>query len=494
MDKPYAVVCPSCKTRLKIPAGFTGTQVKCPKCSAPFRLARPESTPAAGPAMAAAPSAPQAAPAIKPPSATPRLSGSSSRPSAGADYAAFQDAVGRAHKSGLRFLRWAFLLAILPLAWYTLMGGGPDFEEAAIAFSARLEERLATKPELKKKYEDAPDDTPVAEALIMMAEAFDDAELINELNKDKPELAAMDLPDREEELGNRLVDIIYKHSGLAVPLLQRDTWGHWGLAAVAAVLFMLYFCFAYPRGNAKPQSLVAVGAFTGTLGIVLLLVLQWVASFATGLRVRGGGIIVIIWLILMVIGFSYAAADDPTNGFWLSFLGFTIGVGLCEELCKAIPVISHYKSGGGLGWAGACLWGLVSGAGFGVSEGIIYSSRYYNGRLTLGIYVVRFISCVGMHAAWSGVSAILLYRRRDHIRNAGGFWEMTGAVLPTILVVMVLHGLYDTLLKMDMSAWALLTGAISFAYFVFLQEREARGERLEGLRLLNASQPRTSRI
>jgi len=52
--------------------------------------------------------------------------------------------------------------------------------------------------------------------------------------------------------------------------------------------------------------------------------------------VRGHGIATLIFYVIKLIGFSYHAADDPENGFLLSFLGFTIGVGLCEEFTKAM--------------------------------------------------------------------------------------------------------------------------------------------------------------
>ena len=39
------------------------------------------------------------------------------------------------------------------------------------------------------------------------------------------------------------------------------------------------------------------------------------------------------------------------------------------------------------------------------------------------------------------------------------------AVLQIVAVPMVLHGLYDTLLKKDLELWALAVGAASFAWF-----------------------------
>ena len=57
----------------------------------------------------------------------------------------------------------------------------------------------------------------------------------------------------------------------------------------------------------------------------------------------------------------------------MSFLGFTAGVGFCEEVCKAIPLLVYYREPNKQTWRGAFLWGLASGVGFGVAEGIMTS-------------------------------------------------------------------------------------------------------------------------
>ncbi len=52
--------------------------------------------------------------------------------------------------------------------------------------------------------------------------------------------------------------------------------------------------------------------------------------------------------------------------------------------------------------------------------------------------------------------------------NAGNF------VLHYLTIAMVLHGLYDTLLKKDYEVWALAIAAISFAWFAWLVARARR--------------------
>jgi RsiW-degrading membrane proteinase PrsW (M82 family) len=195
-----------------------------------------------------------------------------------------------------------------------------------------------------------------------------------------------------------------------------------------------------------------------------------VAEFTQGFWLRGRGIITLIFYILKFIGFSYRSALDPDSNFFLSFMGFTCGVGFCEELAKALPMLRHYRTEGKLGWRAACMMGLASGIGFGVSEGITYASDFYNGYSTGGIYVVRFVSCVALHAIWSAAVGIAIYNRRDYFKGEMAWDDWAKSLLWVLGVPMVLHGLYDTMLKKEMNALALVTALVSFGFLVWLIE------------------------
>jgi RsiW-degrading membrane proteinase PrsW (M82 family) len=89
--------------------------------------------------------------------------------------------------------------------------------------------------------------------------------------------------------------------------------------------------------------------------------------------------------------------------------------------------------------------------------------------------VVRFISCVALHAVWSGAVGIAAYRVRDQLRDAdGGTWALL--ILRVLAIPMILHGLYDTLLKKEMNAYALLAAVASFAYLAVMVEVSKRRE------------------
>src|SRR5262249_24900828 len=141
---------------------------------------------------------------------------------------------------------------------------------------------------------------------------------------------------------------------------------------------------------AEALHLLGIGLLTATIGILLLVLFQFIAGWSQGVWITGRSILVLIFYFIKLIGFSYRAALDPENGFLLSFVGFTLGVGFCEEVCKTLPLLWLYRVGTHQRWRGSFLWGLASGAGFGIAEGIMYSSEYYNGIAGPGTYVVRF--------------------------------------------------------------------------------------------------------
>jgi hypothetical protein len=100
----------------------------------------------------------------------------------------------------------------------------------------------------------------------------------------------------------------------------------------------------------------------------------------------------------------------------------------------------------------------------------MYSSDYYNGLLSGDIYVVRFVSCVALHAVWSAAVGVTVWRNRDRFEQSMDWADWALFILRIVGVSMVLHGLYDTLLKMDDPVWALTVGVASFAWlYVYLE-------------------------
>lgn len=328
----------------------------------------------------------------------------------------------------LRHLHWLLVLALLPLAFSLLTHD--DQEDLKERFLKTLE---AAPPEVQLR--------------------------LDQLEKKDPE-GGITLDD--------IFAILPQHKLLGA-LLPRNSFAHWGFAAGAALLFMTFFLLLASQKTAEPHQLLLMGLFTATIGILLLLLLQVLANWSQGVWLRGGNIVVVIFYIVKLIGFSYQAALDPQSNFFLSFLGYTLGVGFCEEVCKALPLLFHYHNNNtsSLRWRTAFLWGLASGAGFGISEGIMYSSRHYNGVSGADMYVVRFISCVALHALWTGSVAITLHQKQGLLNDVDSWYEYIPRLYLIVGIPMILHGLYDTLLKKEMNAIALGVAVLSFLFLAF---------------------------
>jgi RsiW-degrading membrane proteinase PrsW (M82 family) len=154
-----------------------------------------------------------------------------------------------------------------------------------------------------------------------------------------------------------------------------------------------------------------------------------------------------------------------------SFFGFVFGVGLCEELVKAIPIVIYLKSAEYSRWRVAMLVGLASGIGFGVSEGIMYSGDMYNGLVGPSIYLVRFLSCVALHSIWAGSVGVLMHHDQETLFDDFNLVSAGMFIVKYLSVAMVLHGLYDVLLKQQLPWAALLVALASFGWLAFLVRR-----------------------
>lgn len=329
---------------------------------------------------------------------------------------------------GRPWLLWALLACLLPLAVHVLL---PDK-----SIEDRIEQAIANDPGLEKRLEALPatSDDPFGTVL----SAFPD---------------------------NRIPGAVF----------ARDTYWHWGLAVLSAVLFLGLILAAWPDEEVSPGYLVGMGLMTGTIGILLLLGFQFVADFTQGFNIRGRGIIVLLFYVIKFIGFSYRCAIDSSIGFGLSFMGFTFGVGFCEELCKAAPIVLYLWGDHRHTWRGATVVGFASGIGFGVSEGISYSSDMYNGVAGGMTYAVRFLSCVALHTIWAGSVGLLMFRDQSHLEEIAGE-DLLMFIVKYLSIAMVLHGLYDVLLKFDYQVAALTVAAASFLWLFFLVSRAQREE------------------
>ena len=245
---------------------------------------------------------------------------------------------------------------------------------------------------------------------------------------------------------------------------SRFAMTQWLFALVAALAFWGLILLLFPLGRANSLHLWIVGLLMGTGGVLLLLGFQELARHPA-----------------LLVGEAYAAAFDPAAGFFRSLAGYTLGVGLGEELVKLLPLVIVYRKAGTLDVRGAAAWGLAMGAGFGVSEAIHYAGELYNGLAPARIYAVRFVSVIALHMAWSAAAATRLSARRDDLAD-GERW--TAVVVPMLLAAapsIAMHGLYDALAKHGADLSAFFFALLGFAFFFWSSDRALARERAGAL-------------
>jgi len=163
--------------------------------------------------------------------------------------------------------------------------------------------------------------------------------------------------------------------------------------------------------------------FTAFIGIPLLLIIQRVPPF------------------------SLLYVATKSSNIVGQLLGFVLGVGVLEEICKAIPVyLFLYKQDKLTEPLSPAFYGAMSGLGFAIAEGahysLIYASNVLGGKIDITGHVllttVRFISLPLIHAIWAGIV---------------GYFIGLAAINPSrknpiifigIVIAAVLHGLYNT--------------------------------------------------
>jgi len=253
--------------------------------------------------------------------------------------------------------------------------------------------------------------------------------------------------------------------------LARSSNDHWKMAGAAVVVYLVFLMVLAAGGVARLWEVLGISILSATLGGSFLLLVQWLGSWTQDVYRSAGGI-AILDDILSLIHFSYSGAFAPESSFFLSFLGFTLGVGICQEIVKALPVFWYSSTTRDSNWREPFLWGLASGTGFGIAESLVYSREFYNGVAAPHIYLILFVSCVALQAIWTGSVAILVYRHRDSLQfdmfHASSMFEWIVPVLYAVVVPVLLHGLYDTCLKKELYGFAALIAVASFGYLGFL--------------------------
>jgi len=193
----------------------------------------------------------------------------------------------------------------------------------------------------------------------------------------------------------------------------------WGMAFYFSALWALFFYHVFPTPEARVSTCALCFFTTGVLSISVLLLAYHIPPLS--------------WLVQ---GFK---SPSPFN----QMFAFIFAVGLPEELCKALPLFVLLRKADPLPPQVMLFYGLMSGLGFGIYEGVDYQmGRNFRYASSGGEYyllnLVRLTTLPFLHAMWTGIAGYFigfagLYPRRQR-----------GLVLIGIGLPAVLHGLYNT--------------------------------------------------
>ncbi len=135
------------------------------------------------------------------------------------------------------------------------------------------------------------------------------------------------------------------------------------------------------------------------------------------------------------------------HGLPLRIIGFVLGVGLLEELCKGLPIQflimrnpqhRHPLTG--------AFYGAMSGLGFAIAEGVLYSFQYQlgldTGYIGLSEYIVintiRFVSLPLFHAILAGIVGYFIGLAAINPSRKGAI------LFIGVAIAALLHGLYNS--------------------------------------------------
>ncbi|MDZ7958415.1 MAG: PrsW family glutamic-type intramembrane protease [Aulosira sp. DedQUE10] len=250
---------------------------------------------------------------------------------------------------------------------------------------------------------------------------------------------------------------------LAVSFIFNRTGLHVGLEQTAWVLGIYYASIwgvvlqnlIRPRHFSWREILKCV-AFTVFVGIPLLLFIQKFPIFS----------------------FLYAATDW---GLIPRLIGFVLGVGILEEVCKALPIYFFFLRPAKLiDPLTLAFYGTMSGLGFAISEGVVYSVVYafglVQGEIDISAYVltntIRFVCLPLFHAIWAGISGYFLGLAAINPSRQAAI------IVIGIAIASVLHGLYDTF-----AGGLLGLVVMAFSILLFVAYLQHSQQMIEDLRL-----------
>lgn len=194
--------------------------------------------------------------------------------------------------------------------------------------------------------------------------------------------------------------------------------GYWAVALYFSALWALYFYFLFRTPQVEPKRCFLCFGFTALVSISVLLMVQRIWPWSAFL----------------------AMAQSPS--FLPHLFGMFIGVGLNEELCKAAILFWLVKRPGvQMVPQTAVFYGMISGLGFGIYEGVHYQININRDAGVDGAYllnIARLTSLPFLHAMWTGIAGYFIGFAALYPKKRHGLWVVA------IGIPAAFHAIYNT--------------------------------------------------
>lgn len=205
---------------------------------------------------------------------------------------------------------------------------------------------------------------------------------------------------------------------LVLMVLDSKLVGYMGLAAYFSALWGMFFFNVFKTSQTSSQDAMRAFFQTPFFASVLISATRYIPPFKT---LYG-------WTLL--------------DSLPLRWVGMFLAVAVVEEICKAFPVyLLARRPGRVLQPRTVVLYGIISGLGFGIWEGVAYQlgiNRKQGVDMAYFLNILRLTSLPFIHAIWAGISSyfvafsMLLPRTRWSLR------------VIAILIPAFLHAMHNT--------------------------------------------------
>jgi protease PrsW len=175
---------------------------------------------------------------------------------------------------------------------------------------------------------------------------------------------------------------------VALAVTGGQSLSYWAIAFYFSSLWALFFYYLFKTKQVETWLCFTCFFVTGVVSIAVLLVLQHLPPWS----------------------FFYSMADS--ENLLTRSLGMLLGVAINEELCKAAVIFWLVRRPGSILMPQTVVfYGMISGLGFGIYEGVDYQqtvNRQQGVDTAYFLNIARLTSLPFLHAVWTGIAAYFI--------------------------------------------------------------------------------------